>query len=178
MDSNEIQDEDWELIIERLSGITKLHRTLCDFADDIVSIQEAMIRFVEERSYFFPLSDYPYATAEEKFTMKTLAWDAQHRTNILYLSSHTPECIIQPHDHQTIAVTVGLDGVEENVLYRKEGNGIVPLATVYIEHGEGIALGPDEIHKIRAVSGPTRTLRYYGKVLADQEGIRTFYDLG
>ena len=60
-------------------------------------------------------------------------------------------------------------------MYVKKDDQLVEAARFYVELGTGAAFEPDDIHNIRPINGATRTFRYYGKVLADLEGIRTFF---
>src|SRR4051812_39412489 len=64
----------------------------------------------------FPRSDFPLARAGEEIVHE-LAQDLLSGI-ALYLVSDAPGARTPPHDHQTWAVIVGIEGIELNRLYK------------------------------------------------------------
>ena len=113
--------------------------------------------------------------------MRKLAWSEYTNTNYLYIASHGVDCFTMPHDHQTYAVVAGLSGEEENVFYKHSLWGeqlIVEDRRETVKLGTGLYCNPSDIHNIHTKgTESTRTLRFYGRALVDQNDSRTFFDL-
>lgn len=148
--------------IEREQGVNR------QALEDIKHILVALAR----RKDFFPESEYPPPTAEERSLLHLLAEDGDHRF-ALYLSTGVPGRSTPPHNHTTWAVIAGIDGEEENRVYERLDDGSVPgkgevreVKRLVLRTGEGIAFMPDDIHSIHVVSPtPTRHLHMYGMSL-------------
>lgn len=87
----------------------------------------------------------------------------------LYVSLALPGKTSPPHNHNNWAVLVGLDGVEENRLYRSDPEtGFREIDRIAVGPGVGLALLGDEIHSIH-VHGvgdePVWQLRFYERAL-------------
>ncbi|MFY9514056.1 MAG: hypothetical protein WAQ05_24090 [Rubrivivax sp.] len=87
----------------------------------------------------------------------------------LYVSLALPGKSSPPHNHNNWAVLVGLDGVEENRLYRADPeHGFREIDRIAVGPGVGLALLGDDIHSIH-VQGvgdePVWQLRFYERAL-------------
>ena len=87
----------------------------------------------------------------------------------LYVSLALPGKTSPPHNHNNWAVLVGLDGVEENRLYRVDpAAGFREIDRIEVGPGVGLAMLGDDIHSIH-VHGhgdePVWQLRYYERAL-------------
>lgn len=97
----------------------------------------------------------------------------------LYLSLALPGKESPPHNHNNWAVLAGIQGVEENRLYKAEGDGsFSQIDSIVVGPGVGVALMPDDIHSIH-VRGegdePVWQLRFYERPLEEQTD-RAQYD--
>ena len=80
---------------------------------------------------------------------------------------------VLPHDHQTWGVVVGLDGIERNIIWRREDDGAKPNHAKLTKHhetdvgkGQTIIFLPDDIHSVKNMTDtPTLSLHIYGKSL-------------
>jgi predicted metal-dependent enzyme (double-stranded beta helix superfamily) len=88
-----------------------------------------------------------------------------------------PGFTVLPHDHQTWACIVGLEGVERNIGWRRLDDGGRPghaelenAGEIVMRHGTVCTLLPDEIHSVRN-EGETLSLslHIYGRNLARVE---------
>lgn len=73
----------------------------------------------------FDESDFPAPTPEQGGRLFLISEDADE-TYSLYLVSTLPGSASPPHDHTTWAVIAGLDGEEENTVYKRLDDGSVP----------------------------------------------------
>jgi len=80
---------------------------------------------------------------------------------------------VLPHDHQTWGVVLGLDGVERNIIWkRQDDGGKEGFADLAVHHendvgaGQTIGFMPNDIHSVRNLGdAPTLSLHIYGKSL-------------
>jgi predicted metal-dependent enzyme (double-stranded beta helix superfamily) len=96
----------------------------------------------------------------------------------LYLNSLLPGKATIPHNHDTWAVIVAVEGSELNRLYRRDDDGsdaeratLALEREVVVEPGAPLAFLPDDIHSIH-VTGDTPTLHFhlYGRPLETLSG--------
>lgn len=81
---------------------------------------------------------------------------------------------VLPHDHQTWGVVAGLDGVEQNIIWKREDDGaepghakLTPAHEVDVGHGQVVVFMPDDIHSVNnRTDQVTLSLHIYGKSLA------------
>lgn len=131
----------------------------------------------------FSDADFPTPTPDE-FAKIYLLSDEEGGDYSLYLISVLPLGPSPVHDHGTFAVIAGIDGEEENTVYKRLDDKSVPgKATleedfrVVLKQGDGIAFMPEDIHHINVVSDkPTRHFHLYGKGF-DQQTDRQEFNL-
>ena len=130
----------------------------------------------------FPEDHFPIGDKDGNSVLYRLSEDEDHRF-ALYASTALPEKNVQPHNHTTWAVIVGICGIERNVFYKRtdfaseDGIGNVhPIGEFNVSHGNGVALMPDDIHSIH-VTGNKKTihLHLYGLAL-EQLHSRVMYN--
>jgi len=146
------------------------------------AIKSVLLDLAEDRS-LFPLTDFPVdPKTDGNSVVYRLAEDDDHRF-ALYASSALPGKGVQPHNHTTWAVIVGVHGDEHNVFYRRTDDGstdgqgtLEQIGEDTVRYGSGVTLMPDDIHSIH-VSGDTPTvhLHMYGLAL-EQLHERVMYD--
>ncbi|NKB96909.1 MAG: hypothetical protein GKR90_00195 [Pseudomonadales bacterium] len=94
----------------------------------------------------------------------------------LYLISVLPLGPSPVHDHGTFAVIAGLEGDEENTIYKRLDDESQPGRAQVVEDykvtlsmGDAIAFMPQDIHRIQVTSEtPTRHFHLYGKGFEQQ----------
>jgi predicted metal-dependent enzyme (double-stranded beta helix superfamily) len=131
----------------------------------------------------FADSEFPTPTPEQVAKIYLLT-DDQGGEFSLYLISVLPVGPSPVHDHGTFAVIAGLDGEEENTLYKRLDDAtdankaeLVEDAKVVLKKGDAIAFMPQDIHRICVVSDrPTRHFHLYGKGF-EQQTDRLEFDL-
>ena len=82
---------------------------------------------------------------------------------------------VTPHDHQTWAVVVGIDGIEKNRLWLRKDDGskpgyaeVVLSREVKVGPGDACLMSSEDIHSVlNDTDKPTLSLHVYGKVLGD-----------
>ena len=145
-------------------------------------VKDVLLSMTEHKD-LFGKSDYP-APKPEEFAKLYLLSDDEGGLYSLYLVSALPPGKSLVHDHDTWAVIAGLDGKEENTIYKRLDDGSVAGQAVVEEDykvvlgdGDGVAFMPTDIHSILNVSDiPTRHFHLYGKGFDQQKG-RVSFDL-
>ncbi|MDB5954839.1 cysteine dioxygenase family protein [Ramlibacter sp.] len=128
------------------------------------------------RSELFPRSDFPPPDASDGVGAST-----RYRLNpqegdaglALYLNSINPGKSTLPHNHDTWAVIVAIEGQEENRVYRRTDDGSRPdhaqlevEREVTVQPGTPIAFLPDDLHSIHVIgTQPTLHFHLYGRPL-------------
>ena len=134
-------------------------------------IKDELIELAAKRG-LFTFEDFPPPDHKGTSAMYRLAEDDDHRF-ALYLSSAWPGKETEPHNHTTWAVIVGIEGAEQNLLWRRTDDGSVDgrgeveeTGQLMVEPGSGIAFMPQDIHSIH-VTGDQPTLHFhmYGRGL-------------
>lgn len=93
----------------------------------------------------------------------------------LYLSVLKAPVATPPHSHGTWAVVAGVAGVQHTTLFALGRDGQPrALRTLSLGPGEGLALGAQDIHAMRAGSGTVLQLQLYGRALDLQAGRRDY----
>ena len=149
--------------IETSQGVTR---------DSLEGIKRELLELADHIE-LFPIEDFPPSDGDNGFdVLYRLSEDADHRF-ALYASTGTPGKSVPPHNHTTWAVIVGLHGDEHNVFYERDDDGATPgmgtlreTGGVTINHGQGTAMMPDDIHSIHIDDGErTVHLHMYGRAL-------------
>jgi predicted metal-dependent enzyme (double-stranded beta helix superfamily) len=146
-------------------------------------VKDILVSLTIEKDMFGDV-EYPTPTPKEVAKVYLLSDDAGGDYS-LYLISTRPRGRPSPvHDHGTWAVIAGLDGEEENTIYKRLDDGAAPgKATIEEDYkivlslGDAVALMPNDIHHINAISEcPTRHFHLYGKGF-DQQTDRIEFNL-
>jgi predicted metal-dependent enzyme (double-stranded beta helix superfamily) len=142
----------------------------------LARVKDVLLSMTEHKDLFGE-SEYP-APKPEEFARIYLLSEDPGEVYSLYLVSALPPGKSPVHDHNTWAVIAGLDGAEENTIYKRlddgsvEGKAIVEEDyKVVLGDGDGVAFMPEDIHSILNVSDiPTRHFHLYGKGFDQQKG--------
>lgn len=146
--------------LEASGGVT--HATLEAMRDELLGLAR--------RKALFPREEFPLGEegAEDRNRLYCLAEEDDHRF-ALYVQCCAPGLDVPPHNHTTWAVIVGLEGVEENRFYEREGEA-APRQSGGLDviDGVGVAFLPDELHSIH-VHGDTPVMNFhmYGLALTE-----------
>ena len=149
--------------------------------DALEAIKEVLLELAGRRK-LFPLDDFPIGPEDGTTVIYRLSEDPDHRF-ALYAMTALPGKGVQPHNHTTWAVIVGIDGDEHNIFYERTDDGSVEgrgelrqTGEFTITSGTGMAMMPDDIHSIH-VTGDEKTvhLHMYGLAL-EQLHERMMYD--
>ena len=151
---------------EAIAEIREIENTRGVSRDSLPAIRDVLLELADKRELFSE-QDFPSASGEPLLYL--LSEDDDHRF-ALYLSTGLPGRSSPPHNHTTWAVIVGIDGEEENRIYRRlddgseSGKSRVEVEDKFVvKRGTGICFMPDDIHSIHVVSDvPTRNFHMYG----------------
>lgn len=126
---------------------------------------------------FQPPTDPQY----QKIRFYELAADKQG-AYVLYLSANEPGKSFPPHNHHSWAVIVGIEGIEENRLYKRvdlaDRSYVEQVESILVRPGVGLGLMPEDIHSIHVpedFSG-RRCLQFrmYEKPISEQSSREVF----
>lgn len=149
--------------------------------ESLDAIKDELLQLAAQ-SELFPLSDFPVDDDETYGVIYRLSEDADHRF-ALYASTARIVKNVQPHNHTTWAVIVGICGDEHNVFYERTDDGSEPgqgrlheIGRDTVRSGHGVTLMPEDIHSIH-VDGDEQSvhLHMYGLAL-EQLHERVAYD--
>ena len=135
-------------------------------------------KLAERRDFFNAANFPPPATSAGKTATRYRFNDDGDGSPTLYLNSLLPGKQTVPHNHETWAIIVAVEGCEINRVYLRTDDGSNPeFATLQLEHevtvqpGAPIAFLGDDIHDIR-VEGDRPTLHFhlYGRPLESLSG--------
>ncbi|MDZ5457997.1 cysteine dioxygenase family protein [Azohydromonas lata] len=134
-----------------------------------------------ERKDLFPRADFPPPAASEGVGAST-----RYRLNpqdgsqglALYLNSINPGKTTLPHNHDSWAVIVAVEGREENRVYRRTDDGSDPtharlelVREATVQPGTSIEFLAQDLHSIHVVGDqPTLHFHLYGKPLEQHTG--------
>jgi len=142
--------------------------------DALEEVKDIVTSMTSETEMFGD-SEFPTPTSEEVAKIYLLS-DEDGGEFSLYLISVLPVGPSPIHDHGTFAVIAGLDGDEENTIYKRLDDGSEEgKASLEVDHkvtlksGDAIAFMPEDIHRICVISEkPTRHFHLYGKGFEQQ----------
>ena len=167
-----------DIINQRKSAVLKLiagTKAVIDIQgvtrSSLVNILARLQELAAKHQYWGPDS-YPAAKGESPSALYKIA---EHPGGgfALYLEVACPGMKVPPHNYMTWVCIAGVEGREDNILYRREDRGsgpgrasLIETGRAVIERGRAIALMPDAIHAI-ANAGPdtARFLHFYGQAL-------------
>lgn len=155
--------------IERSRGVTR------------ESLQEitTVLQQLAQREELFSFADFPPPDAASgktstRYYLNHEGATATDQDDIaLYLNSIIPGKTTAPHNHDTWAVIVAIQGEELNRLYQREDDGSDPervkvsvTRELTVQPGTSISFLPDDLHSIHVQgSQPTLHFHLYGRPL-------------
>lgn len=171
-----------ELVSSSMDQIKNIINTQGVNRDALEEVKRIVTSMTSETEMFGD-AEFPTPKPEEVAKIYLLSDEAGGDFS-LYLISVLPVRPSPIHDHGTFAVIAGLDGEEENTIYRRldDGSeeGIASLEVdrkVILKGGDAIAFMPEDIHRIQVVSKtPTRHFHLYGKGF-DQQTSRLEFNI-
>ncbi len=178
MDIRAERDQAVATAIAEIRGIDEAQGVNPEALDDI---KEVLLELALRR-HLFPLDDFPMGPDDGNSAIYRLNEDEDHRF-ALYASTALPGKSVQPHNHTTWAVIVGVHGDEHNTFYERSDDGsrkgfceLRQTGEYTVSPGTGVTLMPDGIHSIH-VTGDEKTvhLHMYGLAL-EQLHERVMYD--
>ena len=131
---------------------------------------KAILVAMTQEQEMFGDAEFPTPKPDE-YAKIYLVTDDEGGDFTLYLVSALPLGPSPIHDHGTFAIIAGLDGEEENTLYKRLDDGsesgratIEEDYKIILKRGDAVAFMPQDIHHIQAISDiPTRHFHLYGK---------------
>jgi predicted metal-dependent enzyme (double-stranded beta helix superfamily) len=144
-----------------------------DALKEIVSLLEALAA----RRELFNFERFPAPTEAQGTTQFRYRLNDDGETPTLYVNSLLPGKSTIPHNHETWAVIVAIEGQELNEVFRRADDGSDPARadlqlaqTVIVQPGTSISFLGEDLHGIR-VDGETPTLHFhlYGRALESLE---------
>ena len=148
---------------------------IIDDSDDLAAITARVAErcrpLADDKSWIEP--DF-FAGGEQQGFAVTVLHEADNQGLFIETVCWLPGRGVAPHDHQTWAVIIGLEGVERNTNWRRLDDGrkpgyaeIEPEEDIVAQCGDIIRLLPDDIHSVRNEgSAPSLSLHIYGRNLA------------
>ncbi|MFP6806668.1 MAG: cysteine dioxygenase family protein [Pseudomonadales bacterium] len=144
---------------------------------------ETILGSMSQEKEMFSDAEFPTPTPEEIAKIYLLT-DDNGGDFSLYLVSIQPTGPSPVHDHGTFAVIAGLQGEEENTIYKRMDDKSEPGKAaieedfkVVLGDGDTISFMPEDIHRIQVCSEtPTRHFHLYGKGF-EQQTERLVYSL-
>jgi len=130
-------------------------------ADVLERVQPLLARFAQSRSWLKP--EHSACDPDQGFGVHVLHEEPDHGLWVVAVS-WLPRRGPPPHDHGTWAVIAGIEGKEENVIWRRAAGRLVPTDTRIVGPGQLIAFPQGAIHSV--VNRGERTslsLHVYGR---------------
>lgn len=164
-----ISQERSRAVAETMDAVRRIEAAGPIDRDGLARATGALLELAAQRA-LFPLEDFPAPAAgiEDHTALYRLAEDGDHR-HALYLQACRPGLDVPPHNHTTWAVIVGLDGREENRLYRRTpGAANTPpeeTERINVEAGGSVAMLADDVHSIHIHGAPVWNFHMYGHAL-------------
>jgi predicted metal-dependent enzyme (double-stranded beta helix superfamily) len=163
-----------ELVASSMVSIKAIINSQGVNREALAEVKDILAALTQETEMFGD-AEFPTPKPEEIAKIYLLS-DEEGGDFSLYLISVHPLRPSPIHDHGTFAVIAGLEGEEENTIYKRLDDKSEPgKATVeedyrvVLRSGDAIAFMPEDIHRINVVSdSPTRHFHLYGKGFAQQ----------
>ena len=174
VNSTEIASRRKLLISESMKSVKDIISSKGISRDTLAEVKDLVAAMTHEAELFGE-SEFPTPKPDELAKIYLLS-DEEGGDYSLYLISVLPLGPSPVHDHGTFAVIAGLDGEEENTIYKRlDDKSVAGEATleedyrVVLKNGDAIAFMPEDIHHINVVSKkPTRHFHLYGKGFEQQ----------
>ncbi|CAM3871885.1 hypothetical protein CCOS865_02312 [Pseudomonas reidholzensis] len=158
-----------------LQHVRAIHARGVDRAalQEIVSLLEALTAQRE----LFNFARFPAPAADSGETQFRYRLNDDGESPTLYVNSLLPGKATLPHNHETWAIIVAVEGQELNRVYRRADDGSDPARAelvlereVVVQPGTSVAFLGDDLHGIR-VEGDSPTLHFhlYGRPLESLE---------
>ncbi len=165
-----------ELVRTSMASIKEIINAQGVNREALAEVKDILAAMTHE-SALFSEAEFPTPKPEEVAKIYLLADEAGGDFS-LYLISVLPLGPSPIHDHGTFAVIAGLEGEEENTVFKRLDDGSEPGKAiveedyrVVLKAGDAIAFMPEDIHRINVVSEtPTRHFHLYGKGFEQQTG--------
>jgi predicted metal-dependent enzyme (double-stranded beta helix superfamily) len=181
-DARELKKERNAAVFETITDIRSILQGELT-RESLRRIEGVLLRLVAKK-HLFPESEFP-AKSDDRglFPLYRLAEDDDHSL-AMYVNSSLGSNDVPPHDHTTWAVTVSIQGTEENRFYERVGEYSEPgKGQLQLTHNEtvrpgvGVCMMPDDIHSVHAKNDDSALiLHMYGYAL-DRLTNRTNFDL-
>lgn len=140
---------------------------------------QALLTELSLQHEFFNFEQFPAPTAEEgKSAHRYRLNNHGDNSPTLYLNALLPSKTTLPHNHETWAVIVAVQGQELNSIYARQDDGANPsfadlsvAQQVVVEPGQSIGFLGDDIHSISVLGQqPILHFHLYGRPLEALDG--------
>ncbi|MFJ2982726.1 MULTISPECIES: cysteine dioxygenase [unclassified Pseudomonas] len=155
-------------------------RDINDAGVDRAALQKivGLLEELSERVDLFNFKEFPAPVPGEGKTAFRYRLNDNGNGPTLYLNSLLPGKRTVPHNHETWAIIVALEGEELNKVYRRLDDGSVPDFAdlevdreVVVRPGTPISFLGDDLHSIQvAGENPTLHFHLYGRPLESLDG--------
>ena len=138
----------------------------------------ALLEGLAERRELFNFARFPAPDAATGDTQFRYRLNDDGESPTLYVNSLLPGKATLPHNHETWAIIVAVEGQELNRVYRREDDGSDPARArlvleqeIVVQPGTSVAFLGEDLHGIR-VEGESATLHFhlYGLPLESLNG--------
>lgn len=187
MSNNHLAAERQARVAEAMKRLTAIEQTHGATREGVDLMRDELLKLAKYKRLFVTSEFEPAKRGTFKDFVAYRLNEEDDTDRALYVSLALPGKSSPPHNHNNWAVLVGLDGVEENRLYRADPEqGFEQIDSIEVGPGVGLALLGHEIHSIH-VQGegdvPVWQLRFYERALElqtdrvqfDESGNTTFF---
>lgn len=173
-----------DLVSDAIKDIAEIRKEKGLTREGLNAIRDRLI-VLAERSDIFAATGFqpPEDPIYQKIRFYELAHDPDPDTGyVLYVSVNEPGKSFPPHNHHSWAVIVGIEGVEENRIYKRvdeaDRSYVEQSDSVVIQPGVGAALMPEDIHSIHVPDDFTGKrciqFRMYQRPISEQSSREIF----
>ncbi len=151
-------------IRETVERIAQIEQELGGTEEALGRIKAELLCLASNRQWFtaneFPP---PSGGASDHSRVYRLSEHEGTHGRALYIQSVRSPLNVPPHNHDTWAVIVGIQGVELNRFYERTDDGVNQTGSHEVRSGTGVALLPDDLHSIHInEDAPVLTFHMYG----------------